>query len=250
MKKLFLLILISPAFIWGQLNSEMIKTLHIGDTKFKLILQYGLVDDDVLFINVHEDELTSIETVEEYAKERAVHFLRISHQNTRRLKFNVKNKEFSVDPNRIYTRRGRRKTLKDGGRFSLKAAAKVKFFAAQILEYLEGRSVVIAMHNNTDVNYSIKSYLPSGDEAQNTEDIHINPEMDPDDFIYTTDRDFFNQFKKMNLNVILQDNKKFVNDGSLSVYCGKKGIPYINIEAQKGHFEEQLELIKSVMSIL
>ena len=106
------------------------------------------------------------------------------------------------------------------------------------------------MHNNTDVNYTIKSYLPGGDEAQNTAQIHINPDMDVDDFVYTTDLGFFEKLRARNINVILQDNEKYVNDGSLSVYCGKKGIPYINIEAQKGHFDEQLFLIKEVMAIL
>jgi len=52
------------------------------------------------------------------------------------------------------------------------------------------------------------------------------------------------------LNVILQDNKGFVNDGSLSVYCGKEGCRYINIEAQKGHFEEQLKLLQIVTEII
>src|SRR5690606_32862496 len=104
--------------------------------------------------------------------------------------------------------------------------------------------------NNTDINYSIKSYLPDGDEAKNTKDIYINDEMDPDDFIYTTDQVFFEKLKSKKINVILQDNKNFVNDGSLSVYCGINEILYINIEAQLGHFKEQLRLIEIVMSIL
>jgi hypothetical protein len=74
--------------------------------------------------------------------------------------------------------------------------------------------------------------------------------MDADDFIYTTNLSFYKKLKAKEVNVILQDNKKYVNDGSLSVYCGVNDIPYINIEAQKGHFDEQLRLIKEVLSIL
>ena len=59
-----------------------------------------------------------------------------------------------------------------------------------------------------------------------------------------------NKLKEAEINVILQDNEKYVNDGSLSVHCGVNGIRYINIEAQRGHFDEQLRLIKIVMSIL
>ena len=245
----FVLFLISLQ-AWSQEQNPMVTTVNLGDTPFKFIQHYGKVDDQILFINVHEDEITSIETVEEYAKNQPVHFVRIGHVQTRRLEFELKGKTYNVDPNRIYTRKGRRKTLKDGGKFSFSAAKEVKAFASSLLNYLENRSVIIAMHNNTDVNYTIKSYLPGGDEAQNTAQIHINPEMDADDFVYTTDLGFFEKLKARNINVILQDNKKYVNDGSLSVYCGKKGIPYINIEAQKGHFDEQLFLIKEVMAML
>ena len=234
----------------AQSDYTMIKTIKIGDHSFKIIQQYGEVDDKVLFLNVHEDEVTSIETTEEYAKERPVHFIRIAHKSTRRLTFQHKKKTYSVDPNRIYTRKGRKKTLKDGGTYSIAAAKQVKIFANHFLKYLSSREVIIAMHNNTDVNYSIKSYLPGGDEAQNTAEVHLNPEMDADDFIYTTDKEYYDKLVEKNINVILQDNKKFVNDGSLSVYCGINNIRYINIEAQKGHFDEQLQLIREVMSIL
>ncbi len=123
--------------------------------------------------------------------------------------------------------------------------------------YAAGTPSVVAETNsygittyNTDLNYSIKSYLPEGDEAENTAEVYVTDRMDPDDFIYTTDKAFYDQIKAKDINVILQDNKRFVNDGSLSVYCGLNGIRYLNIEAQKGHFDEQLQLIKEVMSIL
>jgi len=243
-------LLIFTYVLWGQSDSTMVKTLKIGETVFKCLYDYGAVDDDILFINVHEDEVTSIETTEEYSKSNPVHFLRIHHVGTRRLNFTIKQKSFSVDPNRIFTAKGRRKTLKDGSGFSFRASRQVKFFAKEILSYLDKKSVVVAMHNNTDVNYTIKSYLPGGDESANTTAIHVNPEMDADDFIYTTVPEYFEAFKAKNINVILQNDKKFVNDGSLSVYCALNGINYINIEAQKGHFEEQLRLIHEVMDVI
>ena len=73
--------------------------------------------------------------------------------------------------------------------------------------------------------------------------------MDPDDFIYTTDSFIFEQMKAHEINVILQDNSDPVDDGSLSVYCGKKGLKYVNIETQHGHFEEQIALIELIYSI-
>lgn len=237
-------------YLIAQDDSLMKKTVKIGESSFELLYNYGKVNDQILFVNVHEDEITSIQTTEEYAASQPIHFLRIKHQGTRRLHFQLKNKAYSVDPNRIYTAKGRRKTLKDGERFSWKASKQVKQFAEQLLSYIDSREVVIAMHNNTDVNYSIKSYLPRGDESANTTAVYVNPKMDPDDFIYTTVPVYFKAFKEREINVILQDDKKFVNDGSLSVYCAINQIKYINIEAQKGHFDEQLKLIHEVMKVV
>lgn len=235
---------------YAQNSSEMLKTLKIGDSIVQIVQAYGKVGDNTLFINVHEDETTSIESLEHYSKENPVHFVRLKHNETRRIDFSINSQSYSVDPNRIFTRKGRKKTLKDGGKFSFKASKSVKLFANEVLSYIKDSTVVVAMHNNTDVNYSIKSYLPGGDESQNTKEVYVNEEMDPDDFIYTTDKTFFDALKEKKINVILQDNKKFVNDGSLSVHCGVNGIRYINIEAQKGHFDEQLRLIEVVASIL
>ena len=49
-------------------------------------------------------------------------------------------------------------------------------------------------------------------------------------------------------NVVLQDNDKVTDDGSLSVLAGRAGIPYINVEAEDGHLQQQVEMIKTVYS--
>ena len=156
----------------------------------------------------------------------------------------------SFDPNRMFTFKGRYKTLKDGGKFTFRSNKLVKLLAEEVVSTLSSFETVVALHNNTDVNYSIKSYAEGGDEAENTSAIHISPTWDADDFIYTTDYDLFLAFKTLDLNVIYQNDKKFVNDGSLSVYCGLNNIPYVNIETQLGHLEEQIKLINLVLDVL
>jgi hypothetical protein len=204
-----------------------------------------------LFINVHEDESTSIEAVS-LANEQIMplNFFRLTHNNTRRIEFLLKDKEYSIDPNRIFTFRGRIKTLKDGGRFSFKANRLAKTLSKEIITTVRNYQTIIAVHNNTDVNYSIHSYAPGGDESGNTSELFITDAWDPDDFIYTTHKAFYDAFKARNINVIYQNDKRFVNDGSLSVYCGKRQIPYINIETQKGHLNEQIKLIQEVLAVL
>ena len=228
----------------------MTETFQLGDSTIKIVTVIGDPTDRVRFINVHEDETTSIETVIAYSKTTAVHFERVVHNGTRNITFSISGKFYAFDPNRIFTKGGRKDTLKKQGNYSLKAAKAVRELAEKLLSLIPERTIVVSMHNNTDVNYSIKSYQPGGDEAPNTRDVYVNPEMDPDDFIYTTVPAYFDAFSARKINVILQDNENCVDDGSLSVYCGKKGIPYLNIEAQKGHFDQQLWLIQQTMEIL
>jgi hypothetical protein len=58
---------------------------------------------------------------------------------------------------------------------------------------------------------------------------------------YLTQRDF---------NVTLQDNANAPDDGSLSVYFSKKGIPYVNIEAEASHLNAQIEMVRSAREML
>ncbi|MBK7099776.1 MAG: hypothetical protein IPH58_17615 [Sphingobacteriales bacterium] len=104
---------------------------------------------------------------------------------------------------------------------------------------------IVALHNNTDSSYSILSYL----NAKDAEDVYINENEDIDDFFFVTARSEFEYFKSLGRNVVLQ-SEEVKDDGSLSVYCQNNGIPYINIEAQHGHLQEQAEMIKEILVFL
>ena len=108
---------------------------------------------------------------------------------------------------------------------------------------------IVALHNNTNANYSISSYLNGGSEYGNAAKIYINKKEDADDFIFTTDENIFRACKKLKLNVALQDNVHCFDDGSLSVYCGRRNISYTNIEAEHGHLQKQMEMILALKKI-
>ncbi|WP_066755624.1 hypothetical protein [Crocinitomix algicola] len=249
MKWLTLYIASLPFLIWSQFN-DMKQFYKLGDSTIEFYIHHSQVEQDFIFLNLHEDESTSIEALHHVIGLHDFSFFYLQHAKTRRINFSLEGKQFDIDPNRIFTKKGVKKTLKEGAGKSRKAVKEVQGLTNSILNFLPPGKTVIAVHNNTDVNYSIKSYLPEGDEAQNTAQIFINEEMDPDDFIYTTHLPFYEAFKKRKINVILQDNTGFVNDGSLSVYCGMNNVPYINIETQKGHFKEQVALINIVLEVL
>lgn len=247
----FFFICLSVSSFSQEMKQDRVQNLRIGDSTQINIVEFGKdKPHGLMFLNVHEDEVTSIDALKAYSKNNSINYFYLNHKGTRRISFYIKDKEYSFDPNRIFTKKGRKRTLKDGGNYRKKARKEVKYLALSILNRVVTNEIIVAVHNNTDVNYSIKSYLPGGDEAQNTAQIYVNPANDPDDFIYTTDLAFFEAFKKREVNVILQDNEGFVNDGSLSVYCGMYGIRYVNIETQKGHFDAQMDLIRMVDEIV
>lgn len=223
-----------------------ISKVKLGETQVSIVNNFASVHSNVLFINVHADETTSIEALKLHCTTNAVNYCYLQHDTTRRIFYTLSNEQFTIDPNRIFTNVGRTKTLKDGGNFSKKANRALKLFAEHILDFIQNKKTIVALHNNTNDNYSILSYLPEGDESANTKFIYVNPEMDPDDFIYTTDLGIYKTMKKSKVNVILQNNNTCIDDGSLSVYCGKHNIRYVNIEAEEGHLNEQLDMINRV----
>jgi hypothetical protein len=207
----------------------------------------------VSFIHVHENETTALE---------AAHWLLDSvkkaclttwkSQQQRFINFTFENKAFRFDPNRIYTAVGLKATL--GINLTKQKAVfdHVQTIANLFLQqYIIGKKAIIAVHNNTDAGgLSVKSYSSKGIYTKDAETVYINPKKDTDDFFYTTESTFFNYVKNKGYNVVLQNNKKVTDDGSLSVFCGSHNISYINIETQFEHLQEQKEMLQATWSYI
>lgn len=230
-------------------HAQTTHTIQLGDSTITFIEENMNTTNKILFINVHENEMTSVEAIRNYDVNERYHFVYLKHNGSRRIGFNHSEDIFTVDPNRIFTHEGIVGTLAYDSIFHNRHAEKLsKILAKEILKYVHASSWIISLHNNTPDNYSIMSYLPDSSEALNTKEVYINEKMDPDDFIYTTDLSLFSKLKYLQINVILQDNENCVDDGSLSVYCGKRNIPYANVEAEDGHLTEQIFLISELIN--
>jgi hypothetical protein len=114
---------------------------------------------------------------------------------------------------------------------------------------LKNFRLIIAVHNNTDEKYSIKSYEKGEDLGKDAKLVNTNLKTDVDDFFFVTDKNIFKFLKEKNLNVALQDNVNVTDDGSLSVYCGNYKIPYINVEGEHGHLPEQIKMLEILQEI-
>ena len=199
----------------------------------------------VLFINLHDNENTSVEAATVYLDKTGGSLVQLKHLDLRNICINLQDQGYTFDPNRIFTPAGVQATLSGFDAYSSEADTLVTRFANTLLNrYVTGKKLIIALHNNTDSLYSILSYIGSGSEAPNAAEVYINAAMDPDDFIYTTHKPLFNYLAAQQVNVILQNEATVFDDGSLSVYAGRNNLPYINVEAEHGHLEEQLQMLK------
>src|SRR5690606_2892045 len=106
-----------------------------------------------------------------------------------------------------------------------------------IISQLEKHNAVIALHNNSNNSFSIHDY--KNKRKNEASEYFVNTSMDPDDFIFTTNASIYNKLKQQKINAVLQ-HPNVNDDGSLSVYFAQQNRPYVNIETQHGHLEEQI----------
>jgi len=100
------------------------------------------------------------------------------------------------------------------------------------------------LHNTGGGGLSINSYLTTGDQPTTASAVHVSTNRFAGDFFYVTDRRFFDYLKARDFNVTLQDDANVPDDGSASVYFARKGIPYVNVEADVKHLTEQIEMVR------
>jgi hypothetical protein len=205
-----------------------------------------------VFVNLHDDESMSVEAAQDVLNRSGGRLVELRHTGKRLVVFKLKGREFRVDPNRIFTPAGARKTLERQSTYSNEAAVAVKRFAEELLNIyrIDRAAAVIALHNNTPGTYSALSYAAGGIYAHDAEDVFVRDGSDLDDFFFVTERAVFDALKRKGYNVVLQDNRQVTDDGSLSVYCGKSNVRYVNVEADHGHRKEQTQMLLDLKLIL
>lgn len=212
--------------------------------------QYGNVKD-MVYINLHDDEITSINGAKKILGKKGGYLIKIENSKTRNIKFKLDGQYYTVDPNRMFSRTGIAQSLLVFGRTSKKAIDEIEKFANRVLRLIpENPSCIIALHNNSNGKYSINSYLPGNLREKDAKQIHINPDKDADDLFLTTDSVLFSRLAKEKYNTIWQDNINAKKDGSLSVYCGENNMPYVNCETEHGQQNQYDEMIHTAINFV
>ena len=214
----------------------------------------------VYFLAPHQNERVINRYLRKKVKREGGKFLVIRQSGRRHLFLKFDEGVFEVDPNRIFTPRGARASLLLENpdldaeselfqRVHLRAIG-VGLFIIQQMGGLAPGSTVVAIHNNTD------GYDDDGQGGKGTISIHRYQKLmergaafikdmhlgrgDEDDLFFITSPDDFAAMKAAGWHVILQHPQvadlEDEDDGSLSVLAEKRGLRYINIEAQRKWF--------------
>jgi hypothetical protein len=222
---------------------------HLGSRLIK-IKWYNYTDKSgIIYINLHDDENTSVEATKEIISKNKGSFIELQAQNKREISFDLGGKTYTFDPNRIFTSNGIEKTLEKYGSYRREGADKIGEFAGFLTGMLNKYQKIVAVHNNKR-GYSIKDYLQGGQYQNDSELTFWNDKASPNDFFYVTEKQHFDFFKNKNLSVVLQNGQSVTDDGSLSVYCGLNNLVYINSEAMAGHLKEQIKMLQALQEIL
>lgn len=140
--------------------------------------------------------------------------------------------------------------LFDRGKWNLRAIGFYRKLRTSPHFALDHEPAIIALHNTVDGTYSIESYRPGAEHVAAAAAVHIGANRSRFDFCYFTDQRFFDYLKQRDFNVVLQDNAAAPDDGSISVYFARKGIPYVNIEAELSHLNAQIEMVRAAREML
>jgi len=223
----------------------------IGNTIVPVsVLQFG-DSSDIVYINLHANETTSYTAARSVLPFTGGTIIKIDNSQQRIIRFMLKGVVYRFDPNRIYSAAGIEATLRENSRYSLQAAQAIEQFATALLALIpDSTRCIVALHNNTEEMYSIKSYLPGGSHQKDAKAVYQNIEKDVDDIALTTDSLLYNQMATAGYNSIWQDNEQAKKDGSLSIYFGERNKRYINIETQHGHLDQYKEMLTKLISFL
>ena len=209
----------------------------------KIEREYADGSTSIAFIHLHANETTALNAVRQFLERNKGSLFYVKHREERNISLVLNDSVFQFDPNRMFTSAGRKAHLSP---YSAAADSVVKMFANEIVSELHSYHMIISVHNNTSSNFSISSYKKGGEFESEASRVYINRKMDEDDFVFTTDENIFDKCRKQKLNVVLQDNVRRTDDGSLSVYCSNVRLFYVNIEAEFGHADQQLKMLRFI----
>ena len=221
-------------------------TTFMLNEKAVQIISYQYGDPHIGFVALHDTEKTGLKAAFRFMRIYGGYAVELQYGGLRNINFSDSLQKFSFDPNSMFTDEGAYMglVLSSVPQVPYELIGKVRNLGTEVLKLCNADSAgfLIALHNNYDGGFSTYSYTDGNYLETSAEDVYINPNMDPDNFVFVTDRRFFEYLKRRETSVVLQSTE-VPDDGSLSVYAMQNKIPYANIEVQHGQLDENYRII-------
>lgn len=223
------------------LFSAIRQPLSIGGIRFE-VEQNGR--SKRRYLHIHGNEVTAREVLKQHVQaHKGTYYFVISETR------NVPVGECVIDPNRMFTAAGARKSLErwNPDKSSAQIDASMALLAADRERFLKAVApprggILIAMHNNSE-GYSIKDEIAISDE------VHMPDGENPRDFMLATNPADYRKLARGSFNVVLQRSVK-TDDGSFSVLAASRRIRYVNIEAALGNRTKQQAMLALLEQVL
>ena len=261
--------------------SKTTESLNLGETVVSVNI-YENAGARITLFAPHFNEKIARRSALEFVAENGGRFIEIESVNekggaSRNLNFKLSGRNYSVDPNRIFTENGRNCAL------SGEVNAAVKRFADSLLKLIfapdtaalrNGENFVVAVHNNSDFtaqasagkNLTAHAFIKTaggesfshGAYQEQAEGVYLsNEEDDADNFIFLSTAKYVSHFAERGFNIVIQKSparlntkKCTIDDGSLSVYSAQHSIEYICLEADaRSGAARQKQMLDAVLAL-
>ena len=220
----------------------------LGRSTVRLELS-GADDARHLFINLHENERTSVHAARGLLATRPdSRLIVLRGQGRRHIVFWIGVRPYLFDPNRIFSDTGIEATLRYHGACSPAAHAAVAGLRDALIAALqpEHSTLIVALHNNGIGHYTVDSYRPGGTHASQAQAVHLSAAADAGDFFLVNQPAACKALRDSGFGVVLQ-RPDADDDGSLSQRFVDPRPLYVNVEARHGHLAEQRQMLATVL---
>lgn len=202
---------------------------------------------------LHDNENDAVIAARAFVDAHGGRLIEMRADGTRHVTLDADPSPVIFDPNRVFTDTGLRRTLADHGtRVDDASLHATRVFADDVQRAIafDTAMLLIAVHNNTDGNYAASHYAPGSPLALDAAAVHLPRSADPDDFYLVTTRALYDALVPTGYPVVLQDNARATDDGSLSIHAARRGVAYVNVEAQHGHAAVQRAMLEALHAAL
>lgn len=231
-------------FLFSVLSGDLpvTSTTTLGPIEFT-VLKNG--ESNRRYIWLHGDEKTAEMAIKEHI------------QNFKGTAFLINNDErvvhidgLRLDPNRIFSTRGIKKTLhkyhpKSPSKKRAEIVGKVERGRKSFLQELsqDDEGLVVAVHNNSR-GFSMDSVLGHATDSS------VKSDQSRRDFYICTNESDYEVLSKSPYNAVLLKNGSEEYDGSLSSLMAKKEHRFVNVEVRLGWLSQQRKMLKYIEAYL